>query len=65
MKKREPFIFSEEFFSKVDKAVAGAVASSEAAGLPRSYLHNYDELPEFEDRQVVRKCANQAYPNVV
>jgi len=46
MKKREPLIFSEQFFRGVDEAVAGAVASSEAAGLPKSYLDSYDELPE-------------------
>lgn len=45
MKKREPFIFSEQFFSKADEAVASAVNSSEAAGLPKSYLDNYDQLP--------------------
>jgi len=47
MKKREPFIFSDQFFSKADKAIDGAVASSEAAGLSRAYLHSYDELPKF------------------
>lgn len=47
MKKHEPLIFSEQFFRGVDEAVADAVAESEAAGLPRSYLHSYDELAEF------------------
>lgn len=47
MKKREPLIFSKQFFRGVDEAVAGTIASSEAVGLPRSYLHSYDELPEF------------------
>jgi hypothetical protein len=45
MKKREPLIFSEQFFRGVDEAVAGAIASSEAAGLPKSYLDSYDQLP--------------------
>jgi hypothetical protein len=45
MEKREPFIFSEQFFSKADEAVAGAVVSSEAADLPKSDLDSYDLLP--------------------
>lgn len=46
MKKREPFIFSEKFQKAMDKSVGRAVAASEAAGLPRAYLHSYDELPQ-------------------
>lgn len=47
MKSIQDFIFSEKFQKAMDEAVARAVAESEAAGLPRSYLHSYDELPEF------------------
>lgn len=46
MKKREPFIFSEKFQKAMGKSVARAVAKSEAAGLPRSYVNSYDELPQ-------------------
>jgi hypothetical protein len=47
MKKCEPLIFSEQFQKAMDESIARAVAESEAAGLPRSYLHSYDKLPEF------------------
>ncbi|QJE03746.1 hypothetical protein HH212_27000 (plasmid) [Massilia forsythiae] len=47
MKKREPLIFSKAFLREADKAVERAVQRSEAADLPRAYLHSYDELPEF------------------
>lgn len=47
MKTVQDFIFSEKFQQGMSEAVARAVAESQAAGLPRSYLHSYDELPEF------------------
>lgn len=50
MKKREPFIFSEKFFHGVDEAVADAVAGSKAAGLPKSYLDSYGQLPVKRDK---------------
>jgi hypothetical protein len=36
MKKRQPFILSEEFLRGVDEAVAEAVAHSDALGLPKN-----------------------------
>lgn len=47
MKSIQNFIFSEKFQKAIDKSVTRAVAESEAARLPRSYLHSYDELPKF------------------
>jgi methionine synthase II (cobalamin-independent) len=47
MKSIQNFIFSEKLEKAMDESIARAVAASEAAGLPRSYLHSYDELPEF------------------
>lgn len=55
MKKREPLIFSEAFFRGTEKAVAEAVAESEAAGLPKAYLDSYDQL--HQDEPVVTKRA--------
>jgi len=44
MKKREPLIFSEQFFHRTDEAIARAVAESAAVGLPKAYLDSYDDL---------------------
>ena len=44
MKKRQPYILSEEFLRGVDEAVAEAVAHSDALGLPKAYLENYGQL---------------------
>ena len=47
MKSIKDFMFSEKMEKAMNDAVDRAVAESETAGLPRSYLHSYDELPDF------------------
>lgn len=37
------WILSDEFMELADRAVQKAVAESDAAGLPRAYLHYYGE----------------------
>lgn len=63
MKKREPLIFSEQFFRGVDEAVAGAVASSKAAGLPKAYLDSYDQLPAKPVEERLKKPSSYSGGN--
>jgi len=44
LKKRQPFILTEEFLRDADEAVAEAIAHADALGLPKAYLESYDEL---------------------
>lgn len=40
----QEFIFSDEFERGMDKAVECAVVRADAAGLPKAYLHGFDDL---------------------
>ena len=44
MKTIQELIFSEEFDTGIDEAIKAAVARADAAGLPKAYIDDYDEL---------------------